>query len=127
MTERWIPQVGDHVFSVHEFILNTHDRDGKIPGYSRHGYEIVESEVKEPYRWRKCDGVKSVAKVRMIGNNANNCFYWKKTEYGKKVFPTFEDAIPYADYLTDYYEAHFRYKEEEQCFRHWRNEHGLST
>lgn len=122
MTEKWVPQVGDHVFSIHEFIVDDTERDRKIPGYNRHGYEIVESVVKCPYRWRRCDGVESVVERRRFGDNANNCLYWKANEYGKRLFRTREEAVPLADSLTDYYEEHYRFGEKEPCFRHWKEE-----
>lgn len=123
---KWIPKVGDHVFSVCEFMLSDYMRDEKIPGYDRHGFEIVESVVKRPYHWNKGGmGVESVSSKRLIGNNANNCFYWKPKEYGIRVFRTFEEAIPLTEEQTRYYEEHFSYGKSEPCYRHWRNEHGL--
>lgn len=116
---KWIPKVGDHVFSVHEFILGGYERDKKIPGYDRHGFEIVESIVKRPYPWRSDGmGVESVSKKRLVGSNANNCFYWKPKDYGKKVFRTFEEAIPLAEKLTNESEGH-SFGKDEPKYRHW--------
>lgn len=60
-TEKWIPKVGDHVFSVCEFILSDYERNKKIPGHDRHGFEIVESVVKgrtagimQGWEWNRC-------------------------------------------------------------------------
>lgn len=119
--EKWIPKVGDHVFSVHEFILNDYERNKKIPGYDRQGFQIVESVVKEPYRWNKAGmGIKSVSSKRTLGSNANNCFYWRPKDYGTRVFRTFEDAIPLAEKMTQCYEAHRIYGKKEPKYRHWR-------
>lgn len=121
-TEKWIPKVGDHVFSVCEFILSDYERNKKIPGYDRHGFEIVESVVKRPYRWHNAGmGVESVSRKRMLGSNANNCFYWKPKEYGIRVFRTFEEAIPLAEELTQYHEAHHSYGIKEPKYRHWKS------
>ena len=120
-TEKWIPKIGDHVFSVHEFILDDYERNKKIPGYDRHGFQIVESVVKEPYRWNKAGmGIKSVSSKRILGSNANNCFYWKPKDYGTKVFRTFEEAIPLAEKMTQYDEAHRICGKKEPKYRHWR-------
>lgn len=120
-TEKWIPKVGDHVFSVCEFYLGDYERDKKIPGYDRYGFEIVESVVKRPYRWNNAGmGVESVSSKRLIGNNANNCFYWRPKDYGTKVFRTFEEAIPLAEELTQYDEAHHSYGRKEPKYRHWK-------
>lgn len=121
--EKWIPKVGDHVFSVCEFIVGDFERDKKIPGYDRQGFEIVESVVKGPYYWNNAGmGVESVSSSRMIGDNANNCFYWKQKEYGTKVFRTFEEAIPLAEELTAYHEKHYSFGKREPKYRHWKDQ-----
>lgn len=121
--EKWIPKVGDHVFSVSEFIVSDYERDKKISGYDRQGFEIVESVVTEPYYWNNEGmGVKSVSSSRMIGSNENNCFYWKWKDYGTKVFRTFEEAIPLAEELTAYHEEHYCFGKKELKYRHWKGE-----
>lgn len=120
---KWIPKVGDHVFSVCEFILSDYERDRKIPGHDSHGFEIVESVIKEPYRWKREGlGMKSVSSTRTIGSNANNCFYWKPKDYGTRVFRTLEEAIPLAEELTRYHEEHYSFKKKEPKYRHWKTE-----
>lgn len=119
--EKWIPKIGDHVFSVSEFMLSGFERDRKIPGYDTQGFEIVESIVKEKYKWNKYGmGIKSVSIKREIGNNANNCFFWKPKDYGTKVFKTYEEAVPLAEKMTTYCEEHCIKK--EQTYRHWRKQ-----
>lgn len=119
---KWIPKIGDHVFSVCEFFLSDHERDRKIPGHDRHGFEIVESVIKEPYYWKiGLLGAKSVSSTRIIGSNANNCFFWKPKDYGTRVFRTFEEAIPLAEELTQYHEEHYTYRKKEPKYKHWKN------
>jgi hypothetical protein len=121
--KKWIPKIGDHVFSVSEFMLSDYERNLKIPGYDRHGYEIVESVVERPYRWHSAGmGVETVSQKRLLGDNMNNCFYWQPKDYGEKVFPTFEEAIPLAEKMTKYEEEHRSYGKREPKFRHWEKE-----
>lgn len=119
---KWIPKAGDHVFSVCEFIVSDYERDKKMPGYDRHGFEIVESVVEGPFRWNNAGmGAKSVSSKRIIGGNANNCFYWRPKDFGTKVFRTFEEAIPLAEELTAYHEKHCSFGKREPKYRHWKD------
>lgn len=124
MSEKWIPKIGDHVFSVCEFFFGYNEWDKKIPGYDNHGFEIVESVVKRPYHWDDAGmGVESVSSKRLLGDNANNCFYWRPRDYGKRVFRTFEEAIPLAEELTKYDEEHIScYGRRKPIYRHWLNQ-----
>jgi hypothetical protein len=126
--KKWTPQIGDHVFSVCEFLLSDYERDKKIPGYDQHGYEIVESVVKRPYRWHSAGmGVETVSQKRLLGSNANNCFYWRPKDYGEKVFQTFEEAIPLAETMTRYDETHRSSGKSKPKFRHWKKDEAVNN
>lgn len=121
--EKWKPEIGEHVFHVCEFILGGAERERKIPEYSEYGFEIVESVVKGKYQWKSSgEGCRSVSRSRLIGDNANNCFYWRPEDYGKKLFKTFEEAVSLAEEKTTAYEKSGMYSfETRPLYRHWKD------
>lgn len=92
--ERWKPAVGDHVYHICEY--NVMDIELKIKGlegFRTYGIEVVESVVEKPYRWKSCGmGCTTVCEKREVGDNANNLFFWKPSDYGKRLFATREEA-----------------------------------
>lgn len=97
--ERWKPAVGDHVYHICEY--NVMDIELKIKGlegFRTYGIEVVESVVEKPYRWKSCGmGCTTVCEKREVGDNANNLFFWKPSDYGKRLFATREEAAALAE------------------------------
>lgn len=97
--ERWKPAVGDHVYHVCEY--NVMDIELKIKGlegFRTYGIEVVESVVEKPYRWKSCGmGCVTACEKREVGDNANNLFFWKPSDYGKRLFATQEEAAALAE------------------------------
>lgn len=96
---RWAPQIGDHVYHICEY--NVMDIELKIKGlegFRTYGIEVVESVVEKPYRWKSCGmGCTTVCEKREVGDNANNLFFWKPSDYGKRLFATREEAAALAE------------------------------
>nr|DAQ14198.1 MAG TPA: hypothetical protein [Caudoviricetes sp.] len=123
MGDKWNPQKGDHVYHVQEFHGDGWDK--RLDGYERFGYEVVESVVKGPYEWRYrryhgVTGCVSTSKTRLIGSNANNVFYWRPGEYGRKLFQNREAAEAVAEKLTSDYEAKWKFIGIKPLYRHWK-------
>lgn len=97
--QKWVPQIGDHVWHVCEYFVSGFTMKMKgHEGFRTYGVEVVESIVRSPffqtYGGRGCV---SVSEKREIGDNANNMFYWKPNDYGRVVFPTKEEAAVLAE------------------------------
>ena len=102
---KWVPQIGDKVYHVQE------DHGCNIPGYDRTCYRITESVVTRPYNWQKGGmGIES---------SNGRCYFWKQSDYGTRVFRTFEDAIPLAEEMSDKYERIWA-RFNRPVYRHWR-------
>ncbi len=95
----WKPKKGDKVYHICEFQVSNYTLKQKgLEGFRNYGIEVVESTAKEPYKWKKGGlGCVSVAEKRDMGDNANNLFYWKKADYGTRLFATREEAAAVAD------------------------------
>lgn len=98
MTE-WNPKIGDKVYCVCEYYTSDYTMRYKgLEGFRNYGLEVVESIVKSPYKWKSGGlGCVSVCLHREVGDNANNLFYWKKSDLGTRLFPTREEAAAVAD------------------------------
>lgn len=118
MTERWKPQVGDVVYGVHEFMRCTKLEDK----YDTCGYEITEEVVNRPYEWSKGGiGIKTHGKPGPVSGEGGRAYHYRLGDYGKRVFRTFEEAIPYAEELAREKERLPFYK---KLYRHWRKNDG---
>lgn len=98
MTE-WSPKIGDKVYCVCEYYTSDYTMRYKgLEGFRNYGLEVVESVVKSPYKWKSGGlGCVSVCLHREVGDNANNLFYWKKSDLGTRLFSTREEAAAVAD------------------------------
>lgn len=98
MTE-WSPKIGDKVYCVCEYYTSDYTMRYKgLEGFRNYGLEVVESIVKSPYKWKSGGlGCVSVCLHREVGDNANNLFYWKKSDLGARLFATREEAAAVAD------------------------------
>lgn len=100
MAEReWNPKIGDKVYCVCEYYTSDYTMRYKgLEGFRNYGLEVVESIVKSPYKWKSGGlGCVSVCLHREVGDNANNLFYWKKSDLGTRLFSTREEAAAVAD------------------------------
>lgn len=100
MAEReWNPKIGDKVYCVCEYYTSDYTMRYKgLEGFRNYGLEVVESIVKSPYKWKSGGlGCVSVCLHREVGDNANNLFYWKKSDLGTRLFATREKAAAVAD------------------------------
>lgn len=89
MAEReWNPKIGDKVYCVCEYYTSDYAMRYKgLEGFRNYGLEVVESIVKYPYKWKSGGlGCVSVCLHREVGDNANNLFYWKKSDLGTRLF-----------------------------------------
>lgn len=95
----WNPKIGDKVYCVCEYYTSDYMMRYKgLEGFRSYGLEVVESIVKSPYKWKSGGlGCVSVCLHREVGDNANNLFYWKKSDLCTRLFATREEAAAVAD------------------------------
>lgn len=95
----WKPKIGDRIYHICEYRISNYELKKKdLEGFANYGIEVVESVIKQPYKWKSGGmGWESVSEKREVGNNANNTFYWKKADAGTQFFATRDEAAASAD------------------------------
>lgn len=86
--------IGDAVYHVEEYHLSNYELKRKgFDGFSTFGIEVVTSKVVKI----GAASFISRSESRDIGDNTDNEYYWKLSEYGRTVFATKEEAANEAD------------------------------